>query len=666
MKKTKMRIHGCEYPLYRMNTLVIGTGAASLNCAEKLYRRGMSDMLIVTEKVGGGTSNNTGSDKQTYYKTSVFGEEADTPFEMVKSLFNGGAMHGDIALTEATLSAQGFFNLANIGVQFPHNRYGGFVGYKTDHDPKQRATSAGPWTSSQMFTCLLREVRSHGIEIMDNTDIVSLVVEKKGSRKKVVGAVGINKKQTGNKKTRGLVLFQAENVVFGVGGPGGIYKTSVYPKVHKGAIGLALEAGAKAQNLTESQYGLASIKFRWNVSGTYQQVIPRYISTATDGSDEKEFLNEYFPDMGTLVTDIFLKGYQWPFDSRKIENYGSSLIDVLVYIETVIRGRRVFMDFRDNPRGGSGLKPFNFKMLDPEAYEYLENSKALFGTPIQRLKHMNSMAIDLYKKHGIDLNKEPLEIAVCAQHNNGGLTGDIWWESENIKNLFPVGEVNGSHGVYRPGGSALNSGQVGSLRAAQRISEKYSGNIGTISSFKKSVSDVIKRDVKFIENNLDKKTNRQNSLRKDFQERMTRFGAHIRDEKNIETAVSSARKCLKDAESGVGVSSPGQLPEAFRNRHLALTHLIYLEAIKEYLSRKGGSRGSYMVMDPRGKKVLDKLGNEWKFRENNPALDSLVQETSYSGNGRVRHKWVSVRPVPGDDSWFENVWNDFLKKKVFD
>jgi hypothetical protein len=54
---------------------------------------------------------------------------------------------------------------------------------------------------------------------------------------------------------------------------------------------LALLAGAKAQSLPESQYGLASIQFRWNVSGTYMQVIPRFISTAADGkSDPREFL----------------------------------------------------------------------------------------------------------------------------------------------------------------------------------------------------------------------------------------------------------------------------------------------------------------------------------------------------------------------------------------
>ena len=86
---------------------------------------------------------------------------------------------------------------------------------------------------------------------------------------------------------------------------------------------------------------------------------------------------------------------------------------------------------------------------------------------------MNPGAIELYRDHGIDIAREPLEIAVCAQHNNGGLAGNHWWESINIKHLFPVGEVNGSHGVYRPGGSALNAGQVGGFRAAEFIAHRY-------------------------------------------------------------------------------------------------------------------------------------------------------------------------------------------------
>ena len=77
-------------------------------------------------------------------------------------------------------------------------------------------------------------------------------------------------------------VFLAANVVLAAGGPGELYKTSVYPRGQFGLHGLAFQAGLAAENLTESQFGLASIQFRWNVSGTYMQVIPRIFSTDGD------------------------------------------------------------------------------------------------------------------------------------------------------------------------------------------------------------------------------------------------------------------------------------------------------------------------------------------------------------------------------------------------
>ena len=35
-----------------------------------------------------------------------------------------------------------------------------------------------------------------------------------------------------------------------------------------------------------------------------------------------------------MLTKVFLKGYQWPFDVRKVAE-GSSIIDILVYLETL-------------------------------------------------------------------------------------------------------------------------------------------------------------------------------------------------------------------------------------------------------------------------------------------------------------------------------------------
>jgi succinate dehydrogenase/fumarate reductase flavoprotein subunit len=471
MEQGLIEVQGIHIPAYSLNTLIIGSGAASLNAAAHLFEKGQRNIAVATDEWGGGTSNNAGSDKQTYYKLSLSGDLSDSPYEMAEDLFNGGSMHGDIALCEAQSSVPSFFHLVSLGVPFPHDEYGAYVGYKTDHDPRGRATSAGPLTSHLMFKSLADDVQKKGIKIFDRHEVIALLTKGKGKEKRVIGALAIDKNNL-NSPGWGLVVFNAVNIIMGTGGPAGIYKTSVYPESQTGSTGLALEIGAVGHNLTESQYGLASIKYRWNLSGTYQQVIPRYISTDMDGKDEQEFLNPHFPDMGSLATAIFLKGYQWPFDPRKVLDHGSSLIDILVYRETAQKGRRVHLDYTRNPSGLGILEDFSLESLSDEAFSYLEKSEALLDSPIKRLMKMNQPAFDLYMRQGIDLSEEYLEIAVCAQHNNGGLRGNIWWES-NIKHLFPVGEVNGTHGVYRPGGSALNAGQVGGMRAALYISKKY-------------------------------------------------------------------------------------------------------------------------------------------------------------------------------------------------
>ena len=84
---------------------------------------------------------------------------------MADTLFAGRCVDGDIALCEAALSTQCFLKLVELGVPFPRNRYGEYIGYKTDHDPRRRATSVGPYTSKQMTECLEAAVQAKGVPI---------------------------------------------------------------------------------------------------------------------------------------------------------------------------------------------------------------------------------------------------------------------------------------------------------------------------------------------------------------------------------------------------------------------------------------------------------------------------------------------------------------------
>ncbi len=663
-----------ELPIFTLNTLVVGSGAASRSAALHLLRAGQRDVAIVTERWNAGTSYNAGSDKQTYYKLSVAGDAPDSPRQLAADLFAGGCMHGDIALCEAVHSTQTFFNLVELGVPFPHDRYGGYVGYRTDHDTRGRATSAGPLTSKLMCTCVGKALEHEGVQVFDECQVVALLTrtttENSIECKSVCGAVALDKTRLTDENF-GLVLFNATNVVLGTGGPGGMYRSSVYPQSQLGGIGIAVEAGAVAHNLTESQFGLASVGFRWNLSGSYQQVIPRYVSTDPDGSNEREFLNDHFPDLPTLTTAIFRKGYEWPFDSERVAGHGSSLIDVLVYRETVERGRRVFLDYLQNPSDPSGRDTFVPDTLGVESRDYLRNSDAMQQTPIARLLAMNSPAVDLYRDHGIDLEKDRLEIAVCAQHNNGGLAANIWWES-NVKHLFPVGEVCGTHGVRRPGGSALNAGQVGALRAARYIAHNYASDPPTLGEFAPPVADQIGGCVDFCTRVTDSRKPHDeaklpNEMLAEIQERMSRYAAQIREPGAVPAVTEEAWRCLSDLAERLRVTGSQTLPMAFRVADLCLTHAVYLEAIGAYLGAGGGSRGGVMVLDAGGEPCGAGLDQSWNHRPEDPDSDTTrkILEVSFETPAAVKTKWVDIRPIPDSDGWFEQVWADFRAGDVF-
>lgn len=642
-----------EVPIHRVHTLVVGSGAAGLNAAVQLRAAGIEDLLILTEGLSKGTSINTGSDKQTYYKLSLCGDSPDSPRELAETLYAGGGMHGDLALVEASVSPRAFLHLVNLGVPFPRDAFGQFVGYKTDHDPRQRATSIGPYTSREMCRALIERVRLLKIPVAEGRHVVRLATIDEGSTRRVCGLIAARDEGE-------LEVYLAENVVFAVGGPGGLYKTAVYPAVHTGAIGVALMAGATAQNLPESQYGMASIKHRWNVSGTYMQVVPRIISTAPDGvGDEREFLPDYFESPGEMNSNVFLKGYQWPFDSRKAVG-GSSIVDILVYIETVLKGRRVFLDFRRNPAG------FRFEELSDEARQYLQKSEALQATPIERLEKMNPGAIQIYLDHGIDVRVEPLEIAVCAQHNNGGLAGNHWWESTNLRHLFPVGEVNGSHGVYRPGGSALNSGQVGAFRAAEFIANRYAkwslSHEAGLSALQKELAEIVDW--------LDRSATAARSWqeeREEFQARMSRSAAHIRRRDDLDQAVEDAWQQVRRLEqSGCRFTDAADSVEALRTFQLGFAHAVYLEAVLFAVASGTGSRGSAMVVDPSGEPVHPGLDDTWRIVRENTDFHSKVQQTLVHGLGSVENRWVERRPLPESDTWFETAWSRFRSGEIYE
>ncbi len=632
--------------IHEIHTLVVGSGAAGLRAAEHLHELGLTDIAIITEGMNCGTSRNTGSDKQTYYKLSLSGSDADSVREMAASLYQGHGVDGDIALCEAAASAAGFFHLAQLGVPFPTNEYGEYVGYKTDHDPYRRATSAGPYTSKLMTEALEKSIWEKNIPVFDRMQVIELLVDEG----RITGLLCLDLNHADDENCR-YAAFRCANVIWATGGPAGMYYSSVYPASQYGATGVAFRAGAMGRNLTEWQFGLASLRPRWNVSGTYMQCLPRFISTDAQGNDEREFLPDSLSDMGEMLTMEFLKGYQWPFDVRKAQE-GSSRIDLLVHQE-MQRGRRIFLDFRENPGGGE----LDFTALSPEAHAYLHNAGACFGKPIDRLLHMNEPAVDFYLDHGVDLRREPLEIALCVQHNNGGLAVDASWQT-NIFGLYAAGEAAATHGVYRPGGSALNAGQCGAVRSAGAITQNP-GALPEDSAFRRqldaAMSAVSAQEEAIFRSNSENVRDAYTSARRD----MDRFAGPIRSEEGLRELLRRVDERLHSLDVHAG--SPDELRWYYRLQETLICQRVYVAAMLDYLAQGGKSRGSAMYLDPLGE-AIPHLPDMYRFRLDGDEHARVVQEIRWTG-GDCTVTWRDVRPMPPEDESFEVVWKKYRERK---
>lgn len=649
MKQSSVNVGGRRVTLLCVNTIVVGTGAAGFNAADRLYDYGQTDVAMVTEGLNMGTSRNTGSDKQTYYKLSLSGADGDSVVKMAQTLFEGGAMDGDIALCEAALSAQSFFKLAEVGVPFPQNEVGEYVGYQTDNDPLKRGTSAGPLTSKFMTQRLQARVEKKQIPILDGYRVIQILKADGVCR----GVLCLNLNALGHPDHRFLII-NAVNTIYATGAPAGMYLQSVFPQSQTGASGIAFEAGVKGKNLTEWQYGIASLDFRWNLSGTYQQVLPRYLSAGTDGTEEREFLQDYFPDDTSLLRAVFLKGYQWPFDAKRLDGYGSSCIDMAVYHEMVHKNRVVYLDYTKNP---AALKD-DFSNLDSEAYAYLHSSDALLDSPVKRLKKMNPEAYELFQSHGIDFERDYVKVAVCAQHNNGGLCGDVHWES-NLPHFFPVGEVNGTHGITRPGGSALNSGQVGGARAAQYIA---GWKRGEPDEFEEEVLKNVLQTVERLEGisvTPGKSTVRQQ--RAEISGRMSEHAAVLRNACQLEQILVQVKQELTEYWSRTVIDSVWEFAEVYLNYDLLVCQYVYLSAFVDYIEQGGGSRGAYLICSKLGTLPCGFRDERFRSIPDDGRFNGKIQETEWA-EGQVRCTWRDVRPIPEPGRWFEQVWRDYGKE----
>ncbi|MGO9773988.1 MAG: FAD-binding protein [Roseiarcus sp.] len=654
-----VRVEGVRLPLHRCEGLVLGSGAAGLRAAVEMKRRGV-DVVVATQYVYGGTSACSGSDKQTLHTACDSGRGDDFD-ALAAALAASGAMDEDVAYVEAVGSLRALASLQFLGLPIPLDRFGGALRYQTDHDEAGRATSCGPRTSRLMVKALAEEAARLAVPVVDRT-VGMRVLVREGPPRRAVGLVAIGARARAPDNPLGLVVFLCDGLVLAAGGPGELYRDSVYPKHCFGSLGLALEAGIEAVNLTESQFGIGTPRdgFPWNLSGTYAQAMPYIYSVGADDK-ERNFLADYYRNTQELASNVFRKGYQWPFHATRMLDFGSSLVDLAIFRETQA-GRTVLMDFNRNPEAVPGDAPFSLDRLDGDVRAHLSNNDALLASPIERLRRMNPLAIELYRRYKKDITREPLAFAVNNQHMNGGVAVDIWGRT-SLRGCYAAGEAAGTHGVTRPGGAALNAGQVFGLRCAEHIAASRGGLRG------ETPVAVIEAGVAAFLRGLGREGGiAPRDIERDVQARMSDYAGFVCTPEGVRDALAGARALnARIRAEGVRVARPSEAARAAQWRQMALASEAALTALDAYIGAGGGSRGARAILDPEGASTpQSRLGplDDARFRAER-AADRERRIVVRREGERFVCETRAIRRRHRVKPFFERDWPEFLSGAIY-
>jgi succinate dehydrogenase / fumarate reductase flavoprotein subunit len=527
-----------------------------------------------------------------------------------------------------------------------------------------RATSCGPRTSRLMVQVLAKEAIRLNVPTFNHTTGVRLLIQR-GASARCAGVVAMSPKRRTDDNPMGLVVFLSEVVVIATGGPGELYRDSVYPRHCFGSLGLAMEAGLEAVNLTESQFGISTSRddFPWNLSGTYVQAMP-YIFSRDSRGNERNFLADTYRTTQELASNVFRKGYQWPFHATRMLDFGSSLVDVAI-IKEKRAGRKVFLDFNRNPLPVPGDADFDLERLDSDVRAYLGNAGALQNKPLDRLRKMNPLSIELYKRYKYDITRDPLEFAVNNQHMNGGLAVDAWGAT-SLDGCYAIGEAAGTHGVTRPGGAALNAGQVLGTRCAEHAAARRKTPVpkaperGLIDEAVGGALDVLKADSPLT----------VQSIRKDVQDRMSDHAGVLCNATDVNKALAASRALNQTIrQQGIAYSGAPEALKALQWRQTALLSEAVLTALAFYIARGGGSRGARAICASEGDRVPEaRIGKLEDVRFVSERTEDRAEQIHVRFDvGVFVCEARPVRRLNRDDKpFFERDWPDFLTGAIHD
>lgn len=399
----KSRVLGKDINLddvkYDVDVLIIGGGGAGASAAIESDNNGAKTMIVTKLRIGdantmmaeGGiqAADKPNDSPAIHYLDALGGGHFCNKPELLKKL-----------VTEAPEAIQW---LNNLGVMFDKEPDGTMFTTHGGGTSRKRMHACADYSGAEIMRVLRDEVINRGIEIVDFTSAIELILDDNGN---CAGAV------LQNMETGELMIAKAKTVIIATGGAGRLHYQGFPTSNHYGATAdgliLGYRAGAKLLYADTIQYHPTGVAYPAQMLGA--------------------LVTEKVRSMGAQLINVNGEAFMNPLETRDVT--AASIIR-----ECKERGNGV-----PTPLGSA-------IWLDTPMIEMIHGA----GTIEKKLPGM----LRMYEKFGIDMRTTPILIYPTLHYQNGGL--DVTDESvTNIKNLYVAGEAAGGvHGRNRLMGNSL-------------------------------------------------------------------------------------------------------------------------------------------------------------------------------------------------------------------
>ena len=427
---------------------------------------------------------------------AVFGyvDDEDSLQLHIQDTLKGGAFLNDLKLVYklVTESPKRLVELESYGSLFDRQEDGRLNQRAFGGQSYRRTCFKGDQTGHEMMVGLKEEVIREGVETHGEIMITKLLFDK--NHTKIVGAMGFSLQDSS------IVIYHSKTTVIASGGCGWLYPVTSNALQKTGdGIMMAYDVGADVMDMEMVQFhptGMLSPKSRRGV----------LITEAVRGeggylinTNNERFMINYDPRQELATRDIVARSIYTEIQEGRGTNDGG------VYLSVT-------------------------HLPDSQVHKKLQ-------TMVQQFKDV-----------GVDITKEPMEVAPTAHHFMGGVRINTDCET-NIENLYAAGEASsGVHGANRLGGNALADTQV-------------FGHIAGLSSAKQAQNtkletpdeDMISSEISRIEAICSEGKYRPQDIKTKIQEIMWKHVAIVRDETGLKQAEIELNK-LEEMTSNMNVS----------------------------------------------------------------------------------------------------------------